>query len=145
MKPLEGLFVLDFSTLLPGPLATLLLAEVGAEVVKIERPRCGEEMRGRTPKWGNDSASFALLNRGKRSVALDLKNPAERARLQPLVERADVIVEQFRPGVMARLGLDYDRRAPSAVIERKMLPRWGTETLGESGKSCDDPVSVPVF
>jgi alpha-methylacyl-CoA racemase len=65
-------------------------------------------MRGRTPKWGTDSANFALLNRGKRSVALDLKNPTERACLQPLLERADVIVEQFRPGVMARLGLDYD-------------------------------------
>ena len=108
MRPLEGLFVLDFSTLLPGPLATLLLAEAGAEVVKIERPGSGEEMRGRTPKWGTDSANFALLNRGKRSVALDLKNPTERACLQPLLERADVIVEQFRPGVMARLGLDYD-------------------------------------
>src|SRR5512145_351504 len=65
-------------------------------------------MRGRMPKWGTDSASFALLNRGKKSVALDLKDPAERARLAPLVERADVIVEQFRPGVMARLGLEYD-------------------------------------
>ena len=107
MRPLEGLSVLDFSTLLPGPLATLLLAEAGAEVVKIEPPR-GEEMRGRAPKWGRDSAGFALLNRGKRSVALDLKNTDERARLQPLVKRADVIVEQFRPGVMARLGLDYD-------------------------------------
>src|SRR6266581_7065948 len=107
MRPLEGLFVLDFSTLLPGPLATLLLAEAGAEVVKIEPPR-GEEMRGRATKWGHDSVGFALLNRGKRSVALDLKNVAERARLQPLVQRADVIVEQFRPGVMARLGLDYD-------------------------------------
>jgi crotonobetainyl-CoA:carnitine CoA-transferase CaiB-like acyl-CoA transferase len=106
MRPLEGLFVLDFSTLLPGPLATLLLAEAGAEVVKIEPPR-GEEMRGRATKWGHDSVGFALLNRGKRSVALDLKNAAEQARLQPLVKRADVIVEQFRPGVMARLGLDY--------------------------------------
>jgi alpha-methylacyl-CoA racemase len=108
MRPLEGLFVLDFSTLLPGPLATLLLAEAGAEVVKIERPGRGEEMRSRLPKWGTDSASFALLNRGKRSIAIDLKNCNERARLQPLVERADVIVEQFRPGVMARFGLDYD-------------------------------------
>jgi alpha-methylacyl-CoA racemase len=108
MRPLEGLFVLDFTTLLPGPLATLLLAEAGAEVVKIERPGSGEEMRGRSPKWGTDSANFALLNRGKRSVALNLKNPAQRARLRPLVERADVIVEQFRPGVMARLGLDYE-------------------------------------
>jgi len=106
MRPLEGLFVLDFSTLLPGPLATLLLAEAGAEVVKIEPPG-GEEMRGRATKWGHDSVGFALLNRGKRSVALDLKNAAEQARLQPLVKRADVIVEQFRPGVMARLGLDY--------------------------------------
>jgi alpha-methylacyl-CoA racemase len=108
MRPLEGLFVLDFSTLLPGPLATLLLAEAGAEVVKIEPPGRGEELRGHAPNWGHDSASFALLNRGKRSVALDLKNAAERTRLHPLVKRADVIVEQFRPGVMARLGLDYD-------------------------------------
>jgi alpha-methylacyl-CoA racemase len=108
MRPLEGLFVLDFSTLLPGPMATLLLAEAGAEVVKIEPPKNGEEMRGYAPKWGRDGAYFALLNRGKKSVALDLKNPAERARLQPLVAHADVIVEQFRPGVMARLALDYD-------------------------------------
>ncbi|MFL6821818.1 MAG: CoA transferase, partial [Xanthobacteraceae bacterium] len=63
MRPLEGLFVLDFSTLLPGPLATLLLAEAGAEVVKIEPPRRGEEMRRHAPKWGRDGASFALLNR----------------------------------------------------------------------------------
>lgn len=108
MRPLEGILVLDFSTLLPGPLATLLLAEAGAEVVKIERPRTGEEMRSYEPKWGRDSANFALLNRGKKSLALDLKHPPDRARLQPLIERADVIVEQFRPGVMARLGLGYE-------------------------------------
>ena len=87
MRPLEGLLVLDFSTLLPGPLATLLLAEAGAEVVKIERPGRGEEMRGHAPNWGHDSASFALLNRGKRSVALDLKDAAERARLHPLLKQ----------------------------------------------------------
>ena len=107
MRPLEGLLVLDFSTLLPGPMATLLLAEAGAEVLKIERPG-GEEMRGSTPRWGREAVYFALLNRGKKSLALDLKEPAGRARLAPLVARADVIVEQFRPGVMARLGLDYD-------------------------------------
>jgi crotonobetainyl-CoA:carnitine CoA-transferase CaiB-like acyl-CoA transferase len=108
MRPLEGLLVLDFSTLLPGPLATLLLAEAGAEVVKIERPDGGDEMRRYPPAWGRDSVNFALLNRGKKSVALDLKSSAARARLRPLVERADVLVEQYRPGVMARLGLDYD-------------------------------------
>lgn len=108
MRPLEGVFVLDFSTLLPGPLATLLLAEAGAEVVKVERPGGGDGMRAYAPGWGADGAGFALLNRGKRSVALDLKDPADRARLAPLLARADVLVEQFRPGVMARLGLGYD-------------------------------------
>jgi crotonobetainyl-CoA:carnitine CoA-transferase CaiB-like acyl-CoA transferase len=111
MGPLEGLLVLDFSTLLPGPLATLILAEAGAEVLKIERPGRGEEMRQGQPRWGADSVNYALLNRGKKSLALDLKNPADQARLAPLVARADVLVEQFRPGVMARLGLDYERVA----------------------------------
>jgi alpha-methylacyl-CoA racemase len=108
MRPLEGILVLDFSTLLPGPMATLLLAEAGAEVVKVERPGRGEEMRSYDPKWGRESVNFALLNRGKKSFALDLKKETDRVALQPLIARADVIVEQFRPGVMARLGLDYD-------------------------------------
>ncbi|WP_416139200.1 CaiB/BaiF CoA transferase family protein [Halomonas sp. HK25] len=108
MQPLTGLKVLDFSTLLPGPLATLLLGEAGAEVIKVERPGRGDEMRSYTPKFGQDSVNFALLNRGKRSLALDLKNPEERERLRPLLEEADILVEQFRPGVMQRLGLGYD-------------------------------------
>lgn len=105
---LTGVTVLDFSTLLPGPMATLFLAEAGAEIIKVERPGRGEEMRSYTPKWGEDSANFAMLNRGKKSIALDLKDDSERARLRPLIERADIVVEQFRPGVMARLGLGYD-------------------------------------
>jgi crotonobetainyl-CoA:carnitine CoA-transferase CaiB-like acyl-CoA transferase len=104
MRPLEGLLVLDFTTLLPGPMATLLLAEAGAEVVKIERPE-GEDMRAYPAPWGRDSVYFALVNRGKKSLALDLKNPADRAALEPLLARADIVVAQFRPGVMARLGL----------------------------------------
>jgi len=108
MQPLEGIRVLDFSTLLPGPLATLLLAEAGAEVIKIERPGAGDEMRSYHPKFGADSVNFALLNRGKRSIAIDLKAPDAVARLTPLLKRTDVIVEQFRPGVMDRLGLGYE-------------------------------------
>jgi crotonobetainyl-CoA:carnitine CoA-transferase CaiB-like acyl-CoA transferase len=108
MQPLAGIRVLDFSTLLPGPLATLLLAEAGAEVIKIERPGTGDEMRTYTPKFGADSVNFALLNRGKRSIAIDLKEPDAIERLMPLVKSADVIVEQFRPGVMDRLGLGYE-------------------------------------
>jgi len=106
--PLTGVRVLDFSTLLPGPLATLLLAEAGAEVIKIERPGRGDEMRSYAPKFGADSVNFALLNRGKRSIAIDLKGKDAVAKLQPLIESADVVVEQFRPGVMDRLGLGYD-------------------------------------
>jgi alpha-methylacyl-CoA racemase len=108
MQPLSGLLVLDFTTLLPGPLATLLLAEAGAEVIKIEPPG-GENMRHYEPRFDGESAMFSLLNRGKKSLMLDLKNDADRTRLMPLIERADVLVEQFRPGVMQRLGLGYDR------------------------------------
>src|SRR5262245_39976758 len=106
MRPLDGILVLDFSTLLPGPLATLILAEAGAEVIKIERPG-GDEMRAWQPRWGSQSVYFALLNRGKKSVVIDLKDAEHREKLKPLIARADILVEQFRPGVMARLGLDY--------------------------------------
>src|SRR5215468_7986389 len=106
MRPLEGCCVVDFSTRLPGPLATLLLAEAGAEVIKIERPG-GDEMRAWEPRWGSQSVNFALLNRGKKSVVIDLKDARDGERLTPLISRADVLVEQFRPGVMARLGLDH--------------------------------------
>ena len=106
--PLSGVKVLDFSTLLPGPMATLMLAEAGAEVIKVERPGSGEDMRHYPPYWGRESINFAMLNRGKKSVAVDLKNRAERERLRPLIESADVLVEQFRPGVMKRLELDYE-------------------------------------
>ena len=106
--PLRGIRVLDFSTLLPGPMATLFLADAGAEVIKVERPGRGEEMRSYDPKWGDDSGNFHMLNRGKKSIALDLKDQGQRARIMGLVESSDIIVEQFRPGVMDRLGLGYD-------------------------------------
>lgn len=107
MQPLSGLFVLDFTTLLPGPLASLMLAEAGAEVLKIEQPG-GENARRFPPYVDGESAAFAMLNRGKTNLVLDLKSDAGRATLKPLIERADILIEQFRPGVMARLGLGYD-------------------------------------
>jgi crotonobetainyl-CoA:carnitine CoA-transferase CaiB-like acyl-CoA transferase len=106
-RPLQGLRVLDFSTLLPGPLASLMLAEAGAEVTKIERPGVGDDLRSYEPAIGGESVLFALLNRGKSSLALDLKNPADNARAKELAAQADIVVEQFRPGVMDRLGLGY--------------------------------------
>jgi len=107
MQPLAGLLVLDFTTLLPGPLASLMLAEAGADVIKIERPG-GEDMRSFPPTVNGISAPFALLNRGKRNLTIDLKNAVDRGKLTDLLKRADILLEQFRPGVLARLGLSYD-------------------------------------
>lgn len=106
-QPLAGIRVLDFTTLLPGPLATLMLAEAGAEVIKIEKPG-GEDLRYYPPFIDGVSAPFALLNRGKTSLELDLKDAAALETLRPMIETADILVEQFRPGVMDRLGLGYE-------------------------------------
>jgi crotonobetainyl-CoA:carnitine CoA-transferase CaiB-like acyl-CoA transferase len=106
-QPLAGVKVLDFSTLLPGPLCSLLLAEAGAEVIKLERPGVGDEMRAYDHKVDDDSANFVLLNRGKQSVVVDLKSTHALSLLTPSIREADVLIEQFRPGVMERLGLGY--------------------------------------
>ncbi|MCV7287650.1 CoA transferase [Mycolicibacterium wolinskyi] len=116
--PLAGVKVLDLSTLLPGPLATLMLAEAGADVVKLERPGRGDEMRSYEPKFGEVSANYAVLNRGKRAFAVDFKDPVQRDRVLELAAEADVVMEQFRPGVADRLGLGYEAmraRNPSVV------------------------------
>ena len=105
---LEGIKVIDFSTLLPGPLASLFLSETGAEVIKIEKPGVGDEIRLSNPQWGEQSVSFSLLNRGKKSLSLDLKDPKNLKILIPILKEVDIIIEQFRPGVMKRLGLDYE-------------------------------------
>lgn len=133
MAPLTGTLVLDFSTLLPGPMATLLLADAGAEVIKIERPGQGDEMRTYTPRWGNHSVNFALLNRGKQSLVLDLKSEADRDKLLPLLRRADVLIEQFRPGVMDRLGLGYE--AVRAINPRTIY--CAITGYGQSGPKRD--------
>jgi len=133
MQPLSGVLVLDFTTLLPGPLATLMLAEAGAEVFKIERPG-GEDMRVMPPLIDGEAAVFALLNRGKKSVVLDLKSEADRARLKPLIARADVLVEQFRPGVMERLGLGYE--AVAAINPR--IVYCSISGYGQSGPRANE-------
>lgn len=126
MAPLKDLLILDFSTLLPGPMATLFLADAGAEVIKVERPGTGDDMRGYVPELAGEGINFAMLNRGKQSIVLDLKDPQAKRRLMPLLRRADVIVEQFRPGVMARLGLGYeDVRTINPGIVYCSISGWG--------------------
>jgi alpha-methylacyl-CoA racemase len=108
MLPLDGIRVLDFSTLLPGPLASLILAEAGAEVVKVERPG-GEDLRRYAPFVEATSVNFALLNRGKSCMEIDLRAEGAARRLLDLAPTVDIILEQFRPGVMARLGLGFEQ------------------------------------
>jgi len=127
-QPLKGIKVLDFSTLLPGPMCTLILAEAGADVIKLERA-AGDEMRSYAPRFGDDSVNFVLLNRGKRSVCLDLKAEADRAQVLELVREVDVVVEQFRPGVMQRLGLDY----PTLAQINPRLIYCSITTYGQHG------------
>jgi crotonobetainyl-CoA:carnitine CoA-transferase CaiB-like acyl-CoA transferase len=105
--PLQGIRVLDLSAVLSGPLATALLADQGADVIKVEPP-AGDQSRRIGPSKGDLSAMFITANRGKRSIVLDLKRKDHLAVVLQLARRADVLVENFRPGAMARLGLDAD-------------------------------------
>jgi crotonobetainyl-CoA:carnitine CoA-transferase CaiB-like acyl-CoA transferase len=106
---LQGVRIVDFSRVLAGPYATMLLADLGADVVKIERPGAGDDTRAWGPPWvGEQSTYFAAVNRNKRSVAIDLTTVDGRAAALELVRTADVVVQNLRPGAMARLGLGPD-------------------------------------
>lgn len=109
MPPLNDITVIDFSTLLPGPMATGILADAGAKIIKVERPDSGDEMRSYPPFVDEKSINFAMLNKGKHSISADLKDEAQRTQIKELIARSDVLIEQFRPGVMQRLGLDYEQ------------------------------------
>lgn len=106
--PLSTLKILDFSTLLPGPFGTLLLADMGAEVLRVESATRADLVRNMPPMSGSVSASHAYLNRNKRSIALDLKKPESQTVVRQLVADYDILVEQFRPGVMDGLNLGYE-------------------------------------
>ncbi|APZ54843.1 CaiB/BaiF CoA transferase family protein [Salipiger abyssi] len=110
--PLAGVTIVDFSRILSGPYATMILADLGAVVIKVERPGRGDGARALPPLKDGKSGFFAAINRGKRSIALDLEAEADRSLLDRLLDRADVLVENFRPGVMARHGLDWEALRP---------------------------------
>ena len=132
--PLAGVRVLDLARVLAGPYAAMLLADLGAEVIKVERPGTGDDTRSWGPPFagpedGRQSTYFLSVNRGKRSVTIDLKDPAERGFVADLVRWADVLVENFRPGVMARLGLGDERLAEL----NPGLVRLSISGFGEAG------------
>jgi CoA:oxalate CoA-transferase len=105
---LQGVRVLDLTRVLAGPFAGMVLADLGADVVKVEQPGSGDDSRAYPPHIQGESMYFMSLNRNKRSLTLDLKNPAGKGILRALVRRADVLIENYRPGTMERLGLGYD-------------------------------------
>ena len=107
--PLENVRVVDLTQYVSGPYCTQVLADLGADIVKIERPGKGDVYRGQGPVFANgESASFLTLNRGKRSLELDFGTEDGRARLEELLAQADVLVENMRPGALAKHGLDYE-------------------------------------
>ncbi|HWD58714.1 MAG TPA: CoA transferase [Stellaceae bacterium] len=137
---LTGVRVLDFTTTIAGPHCTRLLADLGADVVKIEAPE-GDMMRSRLPIRDGASTSFGQLNAGKKSLVLDLKRPEAVAVVHRLVKSADVVVENFRPGVMARFGLDYPKLQPM----NPALVYCAISGYGQTGPSAGRPAYAPVI
>jgi len=140
MNALDRVRVLDFTTTIAGPHCTRLLADLGAEVVKIEAPE-GDMMRARLPIRGGASTSFGQLNAGKKSLVLDLKRPEAVAVVHRLVKSADVVVENFRPGVMRRFGLDY----PKLREVNPALVYCAISGYGQTGPSAGLPAYAPVI
>jgi CoA:oxalate CoA-transferase len=137
---LAGIRVLDFTTTIAGPHCTRLMADLGAEVIKIEAPE-GDMMRSRLPIRNGASSSFGQLNAGKKSLVLDLKRPEAVAVVYQLVKSADIVVENFRPGVMQRFGLDYpELRAVNPAIVYCAISGYG-----QTGPSAGRPAYAPVI
>lgn len=107
-KPLEGIIVLDLTRVLAGPYCTTILSDLGAEVIKVERPKVGDDSRAFGPFINGKSAYFISLNRGKKSMVLDLKDENDRETFKELVKKVDVLTENYRPGTMEKLGLGYE-------------------------------------
>jgi CoA:oxalate CoA-transferase len=133
--PLSGVLVIDLTRVLAGPYCTMVLADLGARVIKVEVPGRGDDARQIGPFVGNRSAYFMSLNRGKESIALDLKNPGDRSVFERLLARADVLVENFRPGAMQRLGYGWDElhaRFPRLIVA-------STSGFGQTGPYAERP------
>jgi CoA:oxalate CoA-transferase len=139
-RPLSDVRVLDFSTTIAGPHCSRLLADMGADVIKVESPE-GDLMRSRPVQRNGQGTMFGQLNAGKRSIVLDLKKPEGIAAIKKLVAKVDILVENYRPGVMKRLGLDYPELA-------KINPRliYGTISgYGQTGPGAGRPAYAPVI
>lgn len=132
---LSGIRVIDFTRMLAGPLCTALLADIGADVIKVENPGGGDDARQFHPRKGDESTYFMLLNRSKRSVTIDLKSSKGIELIEALVAKSDVVVENFRPGTVKRLGIDYERL--SAINPRIVYA--SISGFGQTGPMSSQP------
>src|SRR5256712_4911041 len=133
--PLAGLTVLDLTWVLSGPFASMVLADLGADVIKVERPPYGDVARTTGPHIGDWSTYFFSINRGKKSMVIDLKKPEGRELFLRLIEKADVVMENYTPGTMDKLGLGYDtlsNRNPRLIYA-------ATSGFGQTGPDRDRP------
>src|SRR5471032_3091905 len=133
--PLSGILVVDLSRILAGPYCTLLMAEMGAQVIKVESPKGGDDARAYGPFIKGKSTYFASVNRGKQSIALDLKADDDRAIFDRLLAKADVVVENFRPGTMEKLGYGWEQlhaKYPKLIYA-------SASGFGLSGPNSKDP------
>ncbi len=135
MLPLEGVMVLDLTRLLPGPYSSMILADLGARVIKIEPPPPGDYMREFEPKLRKDSAFYYAVNRNKESISLNLKDEKDREILLKLVRNAHVVMEGFRPGVMEKLGVGYNQLKG----ENPALVYCSITGFGQTGPNKDKP------
>ena len=133
--PLDGLIILDLTHVLAGPYASMTLADLGARVIKVERPGSGDDTRAFPPFKGSESAYFATINHGKESIALDLKNVDDRIVFEELLSRSDVILENYRPGVMERLGYGWEDLHP----KYPKLIYGAVSRFGHSGPDSQRP------
>ncbi len=133
--PLSGILVIDLSRILAGPYCTLLMAEMGARVIKVEPPKGGDDARAYGPFVNGKSAYFASVNRGKESIALDLKADADRKIFEKLLEKADVVVENFRPGTMEKLGYGWE----TLHAKYPQLIYASASGFGHTGPNSKDP------
>ena len=135
MKALEGIKVLDFTHVQSGPTCTQLLAWFGADVIKVERPGVGDATRGQlVDKPGADSLYFTMLNHNKRSIELNSKNETGKAILTRLIEKCDVLVENFAPGALDRMGFTWERIQESNPRSRRAASKGGGPGKYQEGK-----------
>ncbi|MGM9944400.1 MAG: CoA transferase [Lysinibacillus sp.] len=122
MRPLQGVKVIDVTTNISGPTLTMILADLGAEVIKVEKPPAGDEARKMEPKASDDGVYFLNINRQKKSVVLNLKDQSDYKRMLDLIKEADVFVENYRAGIVGKIGFSYEQlKTINPTLEKSNL------------------------